>query len=201
MWALSLALQDGFAKHPGKEMTTWRRHSPVGATIVLQSERRAVPKQWPRQKLPQQKSPQQKSPQQAGPPTAGQQPETGVRGSRYSQSRVPSCSLPARFARRRICSLTTPWRSLAYWLPAIQLAFGQFHIPGPALIPAAFTVYALFRLNDRSAARTATQTVSMPTVQLPTDFCAAASADVRPAITGAHVRRQSATYPGRRRTH
>jgi hypothetical protein len=67
---------------------------------------------------------------------------------------------------------------LAYWLPAIQLAFGQFHIPGPALIPAAFTVCALFRLNNRSAARTATQTVSMPTVQLPTDFCAAASADV-----------------------
>src|ERR1700678_2050052 len=33
MWALSLALQDGFAKHPGKEMTTWRRHSPVDATI------------------------------------------------------------------------------------------------------------------------------------------------------------------------
>ena len=52
---------------------------------------------------------------------------------------------------------------LCYWLPAIQLALGQFHIPGPALIPAGFALYALLRLNDRShQVRPATQTVSIP---------------------------------------
>jgi len=39
---------------------------------------------------------------------------------------------------------------LIYWLPLIQIAGGQFHIPGPALIPPAFALYVLMRLNDRS---------------------------------------------------
>ena len=53
-----------------------------------------------------------------------------------------------------------PWRSngkldlrgevlakLLYWLPLIQMALGTAHIPGPALIPPAFALYALVRLK------------------------------------------------------
>jgi hypothetical protein len=36
---------------------------------------------------------------------------------------------------------------LVYWLPLIQIGLGQFHIPGPALIPAAFAVYLALRLK------------------------------------------------------
>jgi hypothetical protein len=36
---------------------------------------------------------------------------------------------------------------LVYWLPFIQIGLGQFHIPGPALIPAAFAVYLALRLK------------------------------------------------------
>jgi hypothetical protein len=36
---------------------------------------------------------------------------------------------------------------LLYWLPLIQMALGTGHIPGPALIPPAFALYALLRLR------------------------------------------------------
>jgi hypothetical protein len=36
---------------------------------------------------------------------------------------------------------------LLYWLPLIQMALGTAHIPGPALIPPAFALYALMRLR------------------------------------------------------
>jgi hypothetical protein len=36
---------------------------------------------------------------------------------------------------------------LVYWLPLIQMALGTGHIPGPALIPPAFALYALMRLK------------------------------------------------------
>jgi hypothetical protein len=36
---------------------------------------------------------------------------------------------------------------LVYWLPLIQMALGSGHIPGPALIPAAFAIYVLMRLT------------------------------------------------------
>lgn len=36
---------------------------------------------------------------------------------------------------------------LVYWLPLIQIGLGQFHIPGPALIPAAFAVYLALHLK------------------------------------------------------
>jgi len=35
---------------------------------------------------------------------------------------------------------------LTYWLPLIQIALGQFHLPGPALIAPAFAVFLLMRL-------------------------------------------------------
>jgi hypothetical protein len=55
---------------------------------------------------------------------------------------------------------------LCYWLPAIQIALGQFHIPGPALIPAAFALYALTRLNDRAyPVHAAAQAASVPALQ------------------------------------
>ncbi len=38
---------------------------------------------------------------------------------------------------------------LMYWLPLIQMALGQFHIPAPALIPPAFALYVLMRLDER----------------------------------------------------
>jgi hypothetical protein len=36
---------------------------------------------------------------------------------------------------------------LVYWLPLIQIGLGQFHVPGPALIPAAFVVILLLHLK------------------------------------------------------
>lgn len=36
---------------------------------------------------------------------------------------------------------------LIYWLPLIQMVFGNWHIPGPALIAPAFAVYVLTRLR------------------------------------------------------
>ncbi len=36
---------------------------------------------------------------------------------------------------------------LTYWLPLAQMALGQFHIPGPALIAPAFALYLLQRLR------------------------------------------------------
>jgi hypothetical protein len=56
---------------------------------------------------------------------------------------------------------------LVYWLPLIQIVFGQYHIPGPALIVPAFAVFLLMRLAQpggeqafapRSAAPTALRT-------------------------------------------
>ena len=35
---------------------------------------------------------------------------------------------------------------LVFWLPLIQIGLGQFHIPGPALIPPAFAVYLFLRV-------------------------------------------------------
>ena len=40
---------------------------------------------------------------------------------------------------------------LVYWLPVIQLGFGQFHVPGPALIAPAFAVYLVWRIRAARA--------------------------------------------------
>jgi len=40
---------------------------------------------------------------------------------------------------------------LVFWLPALQLAFGSYKIPGPALIAPALAVYLLFVLKGREA--------------------------------------------------
>ncbi|HLN08847.1 MAG TPA: glycosyltransferase family 87 protein [Xanthobacteraceae bacterium] len=39
---------------------------------------------------------------------------------------------------------------LVFWLPLIQAGLGSLHVPGTALIPLAFALYALRRLADRS---------------------------------------------------
>jgi general stress protein CsbA len=39
---------------------------------------------------------------------------------------------------------------LIYWLPVVQMTLGQLHVPGPALIPFAFALYLLMRLNGFS---------------------------------------------------
>jgi hypothetical protein len=39
---------------------------------------------------------------------------------------------------------------LACWAPALQLALGTWHVPGPALIAPALAAYLLMRLNTRS---------------------------------------------------
>lgn len=57
--------------------------------------------------------------------------------------------------------LNAPGRFLArlvYWLPLLQIGFGQFHIPGPALIPALFMLYLAKRSWD--AQRTPSEPVS-----------------------------------------
>jgi hypothetical protein len=40
---------------------------------------------------------------------------------------------------------------LVYWLPIIQIALGNLHVPGPALIAPAFAIYALMRLRPSRA--------------------------------------------------
>jgi hypothetical protein len=40
---------------------------------------------------------------------------------------------------------------LVFWLPVLQLAFGELRIPGPALIAPAFAAYLLMRLRARPA--------------------------------------------------
>ncbi len=57
---------------------------------------------------------------------------------------------------------------LMYWLPLIQIVLGQFHIPGAALVPPAFALYALTHLSARSSpVRTTSQTVSAPSPAIP----------------------------------
>jgi hypothetical protein len=50
--------------------------------------------------------------------------------------------------------LGPPGRRLAqlvYWTPALQLALGTYHLPGPALIAPAFALYLLLRLKGEPA--------------------------------------------------
>ena len=42
---------------------------------------------------------------------------------------------------------------LVYWLPLIQMIFGQYHIPGPALIPPAFAIFLLMRVWQPASER------------------------------------------------
>jgi hypothetical protein len=51
---------------------------------------------------------------------------------------------------------------LVFWLPLVQAALGQFHIPGAALIPVAFALYALSRLQPRADAAAAPSTDLLP---------------------------------------
>ncbi len=44
---------------------------------------------------------------------------------------------------------------LLYWLPALQLAFGMFHVPGPALITPAILLYLVLALRGSSPSRLA----------------------------------------------
>jgi Glycosyltransferase family 87 len=61
--------------------------------------------------------------------------------------------LPLTFAAVALLatsSLNSPGRrlvQLAYWTPALQLALGTYHLPGPALIAPAFAAYLLTRLR------------------------------------------------------
>jgi len=50
---------------------------------------------------------------------------------------------------------------LVYWLPLIQMVFGNWHIPGPALIAPAFAIYALMRLRASPAAARDFDTMSI----------------------------------------
>jgi general stress protein CsbA len=52
---------------------------------------------------------------------------------------------------------------LMYWLTIIQVTLGQLHLPGPALIPFAFALYLLMRLNGFSdPARAPAQAAAIP---------------------------------------
>jgi hypothetical protein len=50
---------------------------------------------------------------------------------------------------------------LVYWLPLIQMVFGNWHIPGPALIAPAFAIYALTRLRASPASARAFDAMSI----------------------------------------
>jgi hypothetical protein len=50
---------------------------------------------------------------------------------------------------------------LVYWLPLIQMVFGNWHVPGPALIAPAFAIYALMRLRSLPAAARAFEAMSI----------------------------------------
>jgi hypothetical protein len=69
--------------------------------------------------------------------------------------------LPATFAAVILLAtgkLDPPGRrlmQLLYWLPALQLAFGLFHLPGPALIPPAVALYLVLSLSGSSLPRLA----------------------------------------------
>jgi hypothetical protein len=43
---------------------------------------------------------------------------------------------------------------LAFWLPAMQLALGMFHIPGPALVAPSFAIWLVWRLRAQGVAAT-----------------------------------------------
>ncbi len=67
--------------------------------------------------------------------------------------------LPLTFAAVSLLAtarLDAPGRRLAqlvYWAPALQLALGTHHLPGPALIAPAFAVYLLARLKKPPSTR------------------------------------------------
>ncbi len=44
---------------------------------------------------------------------------------------------------------------LVYWTPALQLALGTYHLPGPTLTAPVFVAYLLIRLRARLASRPA----------------------------------------------
>jgi len=50
---------------------------------------------------------------------------------------------------------------LVYWLPLIQMVFGNWHVPGPALIAPAFALYALTRLRASPASGRAFDAMSI----------------------------------------
>jgi hypothetical protein len=50
---------------------------------------------------------------------------------------------------------------LVYWLPLIQMVFGNWHVPGPALIAPAFAIYALTRLRSSPASARALDAMSI----------------------------------------
>jgi hypothetical protein len=67
--------------------------------------------------------------------------------------------LPLTFAAVALLAtarLDAPGRrlvQLVYWTPALQLALGTYHLPGPALIAPAFAAYLLTRLKKSPAQR------------------------------------------------
>src|ERR1043165_9570132 len=50
---------------------------------------------------------------------------------------------------------------LVYWLTVAQMAFGNWHIPGPALIAPAFAIYVLTRLRASSSSPRAIEAMSI----------------------------------------
>jgi hypothetical protein len=41
---------------------------------------------------------------------------------------------------------------LVFWLPVLQMVFGAWHLPGPALIAPAFAVYLMLQLRAAAPA-------------------------------------------------
>jgi hypothetical protein len=64
-----------------------------------------------------------------------------------------TCLAVMLLASGKLDTLGQTLAKLVYWLPLIQMIFGQYHIPGPALILPAFAGFLLTRILNPAAGR------------------------------------------------
>jgi hypothetical protein len=64
-----------------------------------------------------------------------------------------TCLAVMLLARGRLNTTGQTLAKLVYWLPLIQMIFGQYHVPGPALILPAFAAFLLMRVLKPAADR------------------------------------------------
>jgi hypothetical protein len=62
-----------------------------------------------------------------------------------------TCLAVMLLAAGKLGTLGQTLAKLIYWLPLLQMIFGQYHIPGPALVVPAFVGFLLLRLAQLSS--------------------------------------------------
>lgn len=60
-----------------------------------------------------------------------------------------TCAAVALLGAGKLEGIGSRLAQLAFWLPALQLALGMFHIPGPALVAPSFAAWLVMRLRAR----------------------------------------------------